>query len=189
MCLDTWWNKVPSLLTACANASIRPFSSVLWSTANALLCMLLCVMHEAGCVFVLCVCLDVCLCVSGCEPSILLTPSGLCVGLFHHHYHLLVFYSGPQGYNDCRTFQICSSGPSDRLPYLKSGSHFLSQDRCELDSLLQFSWVKMVCSWTGVNQAEFDEWLMRRIILFSALHCWITLKRFANCGFRGKRDV
>ena len=61
-------------------------------------CVLLCVMHAAGCVFAKCVCsgVCVCLCVSGCEPSILLTPSGLCVGLFHQHYHLLVFYSGPR---------------------------------------------------------------------------------------------
>lgn len=87
------------------------------------------------CVFVVCRCSGVCSCVLGCEPSILLTPSGLCVGLFHQHYHLLVFYSGPQGYNDCTTFQICSSSPSDWLPYLKSGSHFLS----ELDSLVLFS--------------------------------------------------
>lgn len=36
------------------------------------------------------------MCVSGCEPSILLIPSGLCVGLFHQRYHLLVFYSGPR---------------------------------------------------------------------------------------------
>lgn len=130
------------------------------------------------CVFVICLCSGVCLCVSGCEPSILLTPSGLCVGLFHQHYHLLVFYSGPQGYNDCTTFQICSSSPSDRLPYLESGSHFLS----ELDSLVPFSWVKMVCTWTGVSWAEFDYWLMSNNILVSVLHCWITLK----CGFSGK---
>lgn len=32
----------------------------------------------------------------------------------------------PQGYNDCRTFQICSSGWSDQFAYLESGSHFLS---------------------------------------------------------------
>ncbi|CAB1423878.1 unnamed protein product [Pleuronectes platessa] len=29
-----------------------------------------------------------------CKPSILLTPSGLSVGLFHQHHHLLVLYSG-----------------------------------------------------------------------------------------------
>lgn len=39
----------------------------------------------------------VCLCTLGREPSIVLAPSGLCVGLFHQRRHLLVFYSGPQG--------------------------------------------------------------------------------------------
>lgn len=73
-----------------------------------------------------CVFLGVCLCTLGCQPSIILAPSGLCVGLFHQHHHLLVFYSRPQGYNDCTTFQICSSSPSDWLPYPKSGSYFLS---------------------------------------------------------------
>lgn len=56
-------------------------------------------------------CAWVCVCVLGPEPSIILTPSGLCVGLFHQHYHLLVLYSGPQGYNDCTTIQISSSSP------------------------------------------------------------------------------
>lgn len=65
-------------------------------TAYACFCVLLCVMDVVGCVFVICVCLGMCLCVSGFGPSILLTPSGLCVGLFQQHYHLLVFYSGPR---------------------------------------------------------------------------------------------
>lgn len=56
-------------------------------------------------------CAWVCVCVLGPEPSIILTPSGLCVGLFHQHYHLLVLYSGPQGYNDSTTIQISSSSP------------------------------------------------------------------------------
>jgi len=113
---------------------------------------LLCVMRAVGCVFVTCVCLCVlvcacvclcvfvcacvclcvlvcacvCLCASGCKPSIPLAPSGLCVGLFHQRYHLLVFYSGPESHNDCRTFQISSSSSSDRFPFLRPGSHFLS---------------------------------------------------------------
>ena len=67
-------------------------------SASACFCVFVCVMHRFGCVFVKCVCMGVCLCVSGCEPSISLSlsPSGLCVGLFHQHYHLLVFYSGPR---------------------------------------------------------------------------------------------
>lgn len=91
------------------------------SVAMCHACGWLALVFSAQCVF-----LGVCLCTLGCQPSIILAPSGLCVGLFHQHHHLLVFYSGPQGYNDCTTFQICSSSPSDWLPYPKSGSYFLS---------------------------------------------------------------
>lgn len=97
---------------------------------EACICALLrCHTHVVGlclCFSPECLCLGVCLCVLGPEPSIILTPSGLCVGLFHQHYHLLVLYSGPQGYNDCTTIQISSSSPRARVRYLKSGSHFRS---------------------------------------------------------------
>ena len=143
--------------TGAPNALVSMFS-VLFGVCCKKACflVLLCVMHAVGCVFVKCMCLGVCLCVSGCEPSILLIPSGLCVGLFEPALPPVSVLLGPQGYNDCRTFQICSSGPSDRLPYLKSGSHFLSEDQSKLDSPVQFSWVNMMCSWTASSWAEFD---------------------------------
>lgn len=57
---------------------------------------LLCVMPGFSFVLAKSEPLAVCLCVSGWEPSLPLTPSGLCVGLSYQHYHLLVFYSGPR---------------------------------------------------------------------------------------------
>lgn len=61
----------------------------------------------------------------------------------------------PQSYSDCRTFQICSSGLSDQLPYLKSVFHFLSQDWSGVGfPCAVYSEVKMVCSWTVWSRAE-----------------------------------
>lgn len=119
-----------------------------------------------------CVFLGVCLCTLGCQPSIILAPSGLCVGLFHQHHHLLVFYSGPQGYNDCTTFQICSSSPSDWLPYPKSGSYFLSV----LYSLAALQ-LKMVRTWADASWAP----LTTTVLSVTASRCWIGLLVETGC--------
>lgn len=106
----------------------------------------LCVMDVVGCIFIkymyACVCVRACVCVCVCVFA--------CVRLrAQYPSHSLWSLRGsfppalppvsvllrPQGYNDCRTLQICSSSPSDRLACLKSGSHFRSQNRSELDSL------------------------------------------------------
>lgn len=57
-----------------------------------------------------------------------------------------VLLGGPRATMTAEPSRFAHQTPSDRLPHLKSGSHFLSQDRSELDSLVQFSWVKLVCS-------------------------------------------
>lgn len=119
-------------LRACLHQTYSVCSGV--CVCFQLLSLHLCVTHThthvAGlclCFSAKCLCLGVCLCVLGPQPSIVLTPSGLCVGLLHQHYHLLVLYSGPQGYNDCTAIQISSSSPPALDRYLKSGSHFRSE--------------------------------------------------------------
>lgn len=98
------------------------------------------IMHVLGCVCVFCV--------SGCEPSILLTPSGLCVGLFNQHYHLLVFYSGPKA---TMTAEPCRF------------AHQAHQIDSIALNLAPISYHRAVLSWIACSSAESRLWTIKQV--------------------------
>lgn len=97
-------------------------------------------MHVLGCACVFCV--------SGCEPSILLTPSGLCVGLFNQHYHLLVFYSGPKA---TMTAEPCRF------------AHQAHQIDSIALNLAPISYHRAVLSWIACSSAESRLWTIKQV--------------------------